>query len=98
MNGDRDAQPIPKVKVRQRSFVSSRDVPDDMAEKVARTAHVRGCGSFDGGCGNRLHNAPPFVDSHKRTDVVWASIHIADLCNALKITPDQLADLAESAK
>jgi hypothetical protein len=88
--------PIPKVTPRNRpSFVSSRDVPDGMAEAVARVAHHRGCGSFDGGSGNRLHNAPPFEGSHRRQDVVWASVHIADLCNALKVAPKELLDLAK---
>ena len=87
--------PLPKVALRNRSsFVSSRDVPDSMAEAVARVAHHRGCGSFDGGSGNRLHAAPPFEGSHRRQDVVWASVHIADLCNALKVTPKELLDLA----
>lgn len=75
-------------------FVSSKAVPDWMAERVAYHAHRRGCGSFDGGSGNRSHPAPQFVDSHKAHDVVWASVHIADVCTALNIPIDDLVKLA----
>lgn len=77
-----------EVRLRKTSFVSSRDVPDDLAERVARVAHRRGCGAFDG-------SAPAFTGSHKGHDVTWAGVHIADLCNALKIIPSQLVELAE---
>jgi hypothetical protein len=62
-----------------------------MAEKVAQHAHRRGCGSFDG---VRAVPAERFDGSHKAHDVVWASIHIADLCTALGITPGQIETLA----
>ena len=75
------------------SFVPSTEIPDWMAEKVAKWAHQRGCGSFDGGR-NRTVAPPRFADDHRTSDMVWASIHIADLCNALKVTPEQIADLA----
>jgi hypothetical protein len=64
-----------------------------MAEKVAKHAHRRGCGSFDG---RRSVPAERFDGSHKAHDVVWASIHIADLCTALGITPGQIETLANT--
>jgi len=73
-------------------FASSRAVPDWMAERVARVAHRRGCGTFDG---RRIVPASRFEGDHRGHDVTWASIHIADLCNALGVTPDQLAALAD---
>lgn len=66
-------------------FVSSRDVPNAMAEAVALWAHKRGCTTFDG------TPCASFKGSHRAGDVTWASIHLADVCNALHIT---LADLA----
>lgn len=30
------------------AFVSSRDIPERPAEPLAHTAHLRGCGSFNG--------------------------------------------------
>lgn len=78
------------------AFVPSTAIPDWMVEKVAKTAHSRGCGSFDGGR-NRAVAPPRFVDSHRDLDLVWASIHLADICNSLKITPDQLAAITGEA-
>jgi hypothetical protein len=75
-------------------FVSSKAVPAWMSERVAEHAHRRGCGTFDGGA-NRSRPAPPFRDGHKAHDVVWASVHIADLCGALHISIDQLTELAD---
>jgi hypothetical protein len=74
-------------------FVRSTDVPEWLAEKVARVGHKRGCGAFDGGA-NRAVPAPKFEGSHRGHDIVWASIHIADLCNALGITPEDIVKLA----
>ena len=79
------------IRVKDKRFVRSTDVPDWMAEKVAYVSHKRGCGAFDGGHANRAVPAPKFEGSHRGHDVTWASIHIADLCNALGITPDYLA-------
>lgn len=73
-------------------FVPSTSIPEWMAEKVAYQAHKRGCGAFDGGSGNRGVPAPKFEGRHRQNDLVWVSIHIADLCNALEVTPQQIAN------
>lgn len=75
-------------------FVSSRDIPDHLAEPLAHTAHLRGCGSFNG---TKPVPPPKFEGTHKATDVLYARIHLADLCGALRITPAQLTALTESA-
>ncbi len=73
-------------------FVSSRDVPSWLAEPVARVAHERSCSSFDGRSRVR---APKFEGDHAERDLLWASIHVSDLCNAFGITPDDLAWLMD---
>jgi hypothetical protein len=72
-------------------FVSSRDIPDHLAEPVAYTAHRRGCGSFNG---TKPVPAPKFEGTHRAADILYARIHIADLCGALHVTPAQLTTLA----
>lgn len=72
-------------------FVPSTAIPEWMAEMVAKTAHKRGCSSFDG---RRIVAAPKFTDQHRKADLLWASIHLSDICNALKITPEQIAAIA----
>lgn len=72
-------------------FVSSTDVPDWMAEKVAQVAHQRACSVFDGGTANRFMPTEPFQGEHRELDMVWASIHVADVCTALGITVAQLS-------
>lgn len=68
-------------------FVSSRDIPPDLAEPLAYTAHRRGCGSFNG---TKPVPPPQFQDTHRATDILYARIHLSDLCNALRITPSDL--------
>jgi hypothetical protein len=68
-------------------FVSSRDIPDHLAEPLAYTAHLRGCGSFNG---TRPVPPPRFEGQHRANDILYARIHIADLCAALRITPTDL--------
>jgi len=75
-------------------FVSSRDIPNHLAEPMAHVAHKRGCGSFNG---TKPVPAPKYEGSHKDRDILYARIHIADLCGALHITPAQLTALTESA-
>lgn len=75
-------------------FVSSRDIPNHLAESMAHIAHRRGCGSFNG---DRPVPPPRFEGQHRFTDILNARIHIADLCAALHITVAQLTDLTESA-
>jgi hypothetical protein len=69
------------------SFVSSNDVPACIAEKVAVESHRRGCATFDG---RRFVGGPAFDGSHRSLDSTWAAIHVADVCNALGLTPAQL--------
>jgi len=66
-------------------FVSSKDIPDEIAEKVALVAHERGCGAFDG---RKRVRGPKFEGDHRRADLVRASIHISDVCNALGLPAD----------
>lgn len=72
-------------------FVSSRDIPDHLAEPVAHTAHLRGCGSFNG---TKPVPPPRFEGQHCAVDILNASIHIADLCGALRITPADLTTIS----
>jgi hypothetical protein len=71
-------------------FVSSRDIPDHLAEPLAYTAHRRGCGSFNG---TKPVPAPKFEGQHRAADILNARIHIADTCNALRITPTDLTTI-----
>lgn len=77
---------------KRKFFVTSTSVPDDLVEEVARFAHRRGCDSFDGGM-NKPRRAPSFTGTHKANDMLWASVHIADLCNVLQVTPEALLSL-----
>lgn len=72
----------------QWKFVSSKDIPAEMAEAVAHWGHKRGCGVFNG----RGTSSEPFKGAHRDSDMVWASIHVADVCNALHITVGRLLE------
>lgn len=76
-------------------FVASTAFPDWMVEKVARVAHSRGCGSFNG---ERPVAPPRFAGDHRRSDMVRVSINLSDICNALHITPGQIADWTQGGK
>lgn len=60
------------------SFVSSRDIPEALAERLAKVEHSRACHVFDGQRGR----CEPFKGDHRRRDLISAQIHLADLCEA----------------
>lgn len=68
-------------------FVSSCDIPDALAEAIALAEHRRGCGGFNG---RKSYGPPKFEGQHKATDMTWASIHTAVLCQVLDIQPEVL--------
>ena len=74
-------------------FVSSGDIPPEITEPIAIWAHKRGCGAFDG---QRAVAGPAFNGSHRKHDQIMASISVADLCNALHITVDDLLTVKEN--
>jgi len=73
------------------AFISSTSIPPEIVAAVARFAHKRGCGSFNG---VRAVRPEAFEGHHRSRDLVLASINVADLCNALQLSPDDLLDAA----
>ncbi len=73
-----------------KQYVASSEMPLWMCERVATTTHRRECPDAD----RILPTYRSAMDtSHRYIDILNARLHLTDICNALTITPQDLARL-----
>jgi hypothetical protein len=80
----------PMTQTKAKQFVTSSDIPLWMCERVATVTHRRVCQD-----GDKIVHIPRGTahNSHRYVDILNARLHITDVCNALTITPEDLARL-----